>query len=204
MFLKKMTMLVVGAAALVALGVPAGASAQWTDNHATLAANAAFQLTGQWKFQGEVGSVECQVTSAGQLTSGTTTGNLQSFAVDQANGKTVAENCTIGGGLVIVGCTTVSSVTSAGFPWGIHLQSTQTIDITTGTMQNHLNGGMFCPKTLQLTPGTVVLHMEQQDTWTQGQITGELPVDPSIGRPQNAIYSGVVSITPGGTYGGHA
>jgi hypothetical protein len=204
MFRKKITMLAVGVAAVAALMGPATASAQWTHNHATLGANAAIQLTGQWKFQGEVGNIECQVNAVGQLTAGTTTGHISEFGVDVTGAETVTDNCQVGGGLATLGCTDVSSVTSAGFPWGIHLQSTQTIDITTGTIQTHLHGGFFCPKTDQITPGTLVLHMEQQDTWTQGQITGELQVDPSIGSPQNVTYGGLVSITPGGTYGGHA
>jgi hypothetical protein len=206
--IRKLMMLAF-AAALVAFAIPATASAQWTKHTQTLGQNDQIQVTGQFKFQGGIGNLECQTNAAAQLTASTTTADVTSFVVDVTGVETVTDNCTIGGGLASLGCSDVASVTSSASvatPWVAHLVSTQTIDIATGTMQNHLHGGIFCPKTQQLTPGTVTLQTGQQDHWTQGQLFGELQIHSGEGQQQvtqQAVYSGAVTITPGGTYGGH-
>jgi hypothetical protein len=201
MFLKKMTMLVVGAAALVALGVPAGAGAEWTDHNQPLASNVNAQGTGQLKYQGSAGSVECQMVFAAQLTQGTTTAHISSYEVDVTGTESVTDNCSVGGGTVALGCTDVEFVTTAGLPWIAHATSTQTIAVTTGTIQFHLEGGFFCPKTKQFTPGTMHITLTTQSTWSQGQLSGGLQADPSIGSSETMTASGTVSITPSGTYG---
>jgi hypothetical protein len=198
--MKRITMLAM-TAALAALMVPATAAAQWQDNHQTLAQNAVIQYTGQYRYQGEAGIVECQMTAAVQLTAGTTTAHVQSFAVDLEGGGTVTDHCSIGGGYGTLGCTDVSAVTGAGFPWTAHATSTQTIAITTGTIQTHMHGGFFCPKTMQFTPGTLHLTMSTQNTWSTGELGGLFQVHPSIGSSQTMTITGHGAITPSATYG---
>jgi hypothetical protein len=198
---KKVMMLAVAAAALVAFAIPATASANWQDHNTALQANANIQVTGQAKFQGEVGNVECQTVSAVQLTSGTTTADVSTFEVDVTGTETVTDNCQVGGGLASLGCTDVATVTTAGLPWTAHATSTQTVAVTTGTIQNHLHGGFFCPKTIQLTPGTVHITTTTASTWTEGQLSGTLQADPSIGSPQNVTVSGTGAVSPTATYG---
>jgi hypothetical protein len=198
---KKVMMLAVAAAALAAFVIPATASAEWTHNHQSLVGNANIEVTGQAKFQGEVGFVECQTKAIAQLTGGTTTADVQAFEVDVQGTETVTDNCSVGGGLLSLQCTDVSSVTTAGIPWTAHATSTKTVAVTTGTIQNHLHGGFFCPKTIQLTPGTVHITASTENTWTTGELSGELQADPSIGGPQQVIITGHGTITPSGTYG---
>jgi hypothetical protein len=95
-------------------------------------------------------------------------------------------------------------VTSSALPWTAHKAATNTVTVTTGTIQTHHHGGFFCPKTVQLTPGTVTLTIphEQRNTIKEGTLSGELKADPSIGSAQNVTISGSGSLTEGsGTYG---
>jgi hypothetical protein len=210
--LKKAMMLAFAAAALVAFAIPATASAQWTKHTQTLGQNDQIQITGQSKFQGGIGAVECQTNAVAQFLAGQTTVNITAFGPDVTGSETVTENCEVTGGLASLGCSDVASVTTDiqtgahPTPWIGHLLNTQQIDITTGTIQNHLHGGIFCPKTQTLTPGTVTLQTEQADHWTQGQLSGELQVHSGEGQSQvtqQVTISGKGAITPGGTYGGH-
>jgi cell division septation protein DedD len=172
--MRKKMMLTVAMAALAMMILPAAAAAQWTNNDATLATNARVPTTGQARFQGEaVGAVECQVAAEAQLTAATTTGHTQ-FEVDTRAGATSTEACSVAGPLASLGCTDVSSVTIEGLPWTFHATSTQTVSVTTGTIQTHLHGGIFCPKTQQLTPGTVHITTSTQNTWNTGQLSGTL------------------------------
>jgi hypothetical protein len=137
----------------------------------------------------------------GQLTAGTTTGHVSSFEVAATGSETVTDNCQVGGGLASLGCTDVSSMTAAGFPWTAHASSTQTIAITTGTIQVHIHGGFFCPKTIQITPGTAHVTTSTANTWTEGQFSGTLQADPSIGSAQNVTISGTGTVTPASQLG---
>lgn len=197
---KKAMMLAVAAAALVAFAIPATASANWQHNHAELGQNANIEVTGQSKFQGEVGNVECQTVAAVQLLAPGTTANVNSFVVDVTGSETVTDNCQVGGGLASLGCTDVASVTTEGTPWTAHAISSTTVSVTTGTIQNHLHGGIFCPKTQQLTPGTVHITTTTDGTWTQGQLSGELQVH-SSGVTQQVTVTGTGAVSPSGTYG---
>jgi hypothetical protein len=197
--IRKLMMLAF-AAALVAFAIPATASAQWTKHTQTLQQNDNVQITGQTKFQGGIGNVECQTVADQQLLAGQTTATLQGIQVDVTGQETVTDNCVVGGGLASLGCTDVASVTSAELPWIAHGTSGQTGSLTTGTIQYHLHGGIFCVKTMQLTPGTVHMTTAQQDHWTQGQLSGELQVH-SGQTKQNVTVSGTGSITPALTYG---
>lgn len=199
---RKVMMLALAAGALAALMAPAGASATWTKDHQALQENAQIELTGQAAIHGEVGSIECQVRSLMQLTAGTTTAVVTESGVDlKEAGSTVTSKCSISGGLESFGCTDVASSTAAGLPWTAHAVSTQTISTTTGTVQNHLHGGIFCPKTVQATPGTVLSHLTTQNTWTTGTSSGTLQIHLSNGGSQEVQVTGHGSVGGGGKYG---
>ena len=155
------------------------------------------QGTGQFKFQGEVGSAECQVVSNTILEAGTTTGQAQ-FDVDNGGAANDEEKCSVGGGLLSLGCTDVEQVTVAG-AFVKHAVETKTIDITTGTIQTHLTGGVFCPKTVQLTPGT--LHLQFTQEWFHTyHLSGTLQAHlPSV--TVQVQISGEGTITPAHKYG---
>lgn len=186
--------------AVAALALPATASATWQHHNTQLQQNSLIELTGQFKYQGQVGNIECQVVVPAQLIAGTTTANISAFDVDIQGSETVTDNCQVGGGLANLGCTDVKAVTDEGLPWVAHATSTQTIAITTGIIQTDLHGGIFCPKVLQNTGGTLHLTMSTANTWVAGQLSGELLVHAG-GGSQNMTYTGQLSLTPASTYG---
>jgi hypothetical protein len=198
---KKAMMLAVAAAALVAFAIPATASANWQDHSATLQQNANIQVTGQARFQGEsIGAIECQTDASATLIAGQTTASVTAFGVDLTEaGSTVTSKCFVNSTLEAFGCSDVAQVTVEGLPWTAHATNTQTIAVTTGTIQNHLHGGIFCPKTVQLTPGTVNINTSTAGTWTTGQLSGQLLGHGSV--QQNVAISGHGLVTPSGTYG---
>lgn len=208
--LKKAMMLAVAAAALTALVIPAAASAQW--QHHTQDANTqvhaiqvdkTIQVTGQSRFQGEIGAVECQTDAHAELLAGQTTVTVTQFGVDLTEaGSTVTSKCFVDATLEGFGCTDVSSVTveiGSGNHWIGHATTPTTIDVTTKTIQNHLHGGIFCPKTIQLTPGTVGITLSSH-TLETGQLHGQLQAHSAVGA-QNVTVGGHGVVTPSGTYG---
>jgi hypothetical protein len=199
--MKKITTVVMAAVALLAMADPAGASAQWQHNHVNLTQNAQVQLTGQFGLVSqEVGGVECQIDATMQLLAGTTTANVTNFGVDLTEaGSTVTSKCRVDSTTESFGCTDVAQVTVAGLPWTAHAVSTQTIAITTGTIQFHKHGGIFCPKTKQFTPGTIHVTTSTANTWTTGQLSGSLIAHHGVTAPSTA--NAHVTITPAGTYG---
>lgn len=198
--MKRITTMVMGAT-LFALAVPAGASAVWQHHSVNLSQNAQVQLTGQFGLQGEVGGVECQIDATMQLVAGTTTANITSFGVDLTEaGSTVTSKCRVDATTESFGCSDVAQVTVAGLPWTAHAISTQTITITTGTIQFHKHGGIFCPKTKQFTPGTIHLTTTTAATWTRAEPSGILFAHHG-GGSGNGSPQGQLGITPSGTYG---
>jgi hypothetical protein len=195
--LKKAIILAIAVAAIAAAAIPAAASASWQHHAAQLQANANLQITGQAKFQGEIGWMECQANVVGQLTAGTTTGDVQAFGADVVGSESVTDHCAVGGGLASLGCTDVASTTAAGLPWTIHATGATTITLTTGTIQGHLHGGFFCPKTVQITPGTIHISTATEQTVETGQLSGQLQVDPSIGGSQSVTISGHGNVVQG-------
>jgi len=90
--LKKMMLLAVAAAAVLAVAAPA-ASANWTHSGAELKTNANVTFSGETSFAGELGTVTCkQSTAAATLTASSSHGTVQSFTVDSPT-----TNCEVGG-----------------------------------------------------------------------------------------------------------
>lgn len=195
---RKAMLLAAAAASVAALAVPATAPANWKHGQATLQADASATITGQWRYQGQTGNVECQVIMNAQLTAGTTTGHSQ-FDVDNGGLVNDEAKCSVGGGTIGLGCTDVEQMTIAG-AWTFHAVSTTTIAVTTGTLQFHLTGGALCPKTKQLTPGTIHI-TTGQDLFEQVQFSGQQQLHAPPGPSQLATISGTASITPSGTFG---
>jgi len=104
--LKKMMLLAVAAAAVLAVAAPA-ASANWTHSGAELKTNANVTFSGETSFAGELGTVTCkQLTGAATLTGSSSHGTLQSFSVDSPT-----TNCEVGGVLgALCGTTSLESV----------------------------------------------------------------------------------------------
>lgn len=206
---KKAVVLAVAAAALAALAIPATASAKWA--HTTppngvikdLEANVKITVTGQAKFQGQVGSVECAFISHTQLTANQTTAHAQ-FEVNNGGKANDEAECSVGGGLVTVGCTDAEQVTIEGgteaLPWHAKAESQTTIAVSTKAIQNHLTGGALCPKTIQLTPGTV--HLKAGQNWFKtGELSGNLQAH-IVGQASQAVtVAGTGHVEPSGTYG---
>lgn len=181
---KKTMMIAELAGALALLVVPPHASATWTDNHQNLSENRQVEVTGQVKLESQIGAIECQVRSVMQLLAGQTTAQVTVSEIDLTEaGSTVTSKCSVDPTLEGFGCTDVASGTTAGLPWTAHAISTQTIATTTGTAQLHLHGGLFCLKTLQLTPGTVHSTLTTSNTWTTGSTIGQLQVHQGAGSP---------------------
>lgn len=200
--MSKKTMLAIAVSAFATLAIPATASAVWQEHGVNLAQNAQIQFTGQFHLAGEWGTVRCQTDGAMTLIAGQTTASVTSFGVDltKAN-STVTQECEIDENLGAFGCTDVASMTVEGLPWTAHAVNTQTIAITSGTIQIHLHShGVFCPKTIQLTPGTWNLNMSTAQTWTTAQLSGTVQTHLSFGS-QNSTATGHQFITPSGRYG---
>jgi hypothetical protein len=196
---KNTTILAVATAALVTFAIPATASANWQHHNTPLQANANIQFTGQFRVQSEM-AFECQIDATATLIAGQTTASVTAFGVDLTEaGSTVTSRCFINSTLEAFGCTDVAQVTVEGLPWTAHATNTQTIAVTTGIIQYHLHGGIFCPKTIQLTPGTVNINTSSAATWTTGQLSGQLLAHGSV--QQNVSIAGHGLVTPSGRYG---
>jgi hypothetical protein len=183
-----------------ALAIPAPAFATWTKDHQAIHSDAVAQITGEAKFEGEVGWVECQTVATLQLLAETTTATLQT-EIDVQGLETVTSNCSVGGVLPQVGCTDVKSETLSGLPWTVHAVSTQTLATTTALTTLHLHGGIFCPKQLLITPGTTHTTTSTSNTWTTGQLSGTLQSDSGGLQNSPVQITGHGGVTPSGVSG---
>jgi hypothetical protein len=179
--LKKTMMTAMATAVVAAFAIPAAATASlWKHHNQNLATNAQIDLTGQTKFQGEVGSIECQRTMQITLTAGTGTGNITKFEPDlDEAGSTVTSKCKAAG--FLAACQ-VHSAVSEGLPWVIH-NETQRIEITSGKINVGLTGG-FCPAqgvtvtAVNAANGhTVTATPNQPHTVTSFTLAGQVEID---------------------------
>lgn len=203
--LKKAMMLVVAAAALAALTIPAAASAKWAKTVqpggqvADLATDQQMQITGQINLSAELGEVTCQFVSNVTLTAGTTTANATQFDVDNNGAANDESKCAVDAALGALGCTDVEQVTFAGLPWVAHGIQKTILEITTGTIQAHLTGGIVCPKTLQYTPSKLFIQTKTQ-WWNAGELSGTVEVHSVVGS-QVALFGGETTVSPASTFG---
>ena len=197
--MKKVAMFATVAAALAGLAIPASASAIWQHNGGTLSQNVQIQNTGTAGFVSGGLGIECQIDSKVKLLAGQTTAEVETFEPDLTEaGSTVTSKCFVTPGLESLGCVDVHSVTPEGLPWSAHALSAQTLAVTFGGFQQHLSGGLFCPKTTTTTPGTVHISTAQNPFHT-GQLSGTLQThNPAL----QVQVTGSGTVTPANTYGG--
>lgn len=156
--LKKITVLAVAAGVVAAFVLPTSASATWKDHKTAIGTNVQLGLTGNARFQGTLGGVECQVTSKVKFLANQTTGNVESFIVDPPGAETETSNCKGLGGLAfckIHNVTPYSTVQhlpsgqitevplSTQAPWTLHTGDYQTTQLqgsqTAATGPTHSN-----------------------------------------------------------------
>jgi hypothetical protein len=150
---KKMTVLAMAVGIVAAFALPSAASANWKHVKNGVASpiqtDVTLGLTGQARFQSQLGGVECQVTSEVTFEAGTTTGKAKTFdphPVDET------ANCKGTGGLA--GCQ-IHNLDPTSLPWTIHTAGVNTITITIGQIHS-TSTGFFCPvSSITLEPGTV-------------------------------------------------
>lgn len=199
---KKATMLAVAVAALAALAAPA-ASANWQHNGGLLLENKTIEIETQLSLQSELGSIKCGMWIHADLLAQQTTATVTNVAVNLLKGGTVTDTCSVGGGLVSMGCIDVGNLTVDIGPddhWTAHGNGTRNLAITTDIMQAHLHGGVLCPKTMQITPSTINF-VPEKEAWGTGELQGTVQTHLSMGGAKPAIVTGHGSVIPAGTYG---
>lgn len=176
---KKMTVLALAVGILAALALPSSASAFWRHSGNPIGEDVQLGLTGVVGFQSALGGIHCQVTSRVKFTAGQTTGHAETFT-PHPTGDTA--NCSGQGGLAFC---QIHNVTPTGMAphatpthpsgWTIHTSqsSAQTIEVTVGEIHSTPTGG-FCPlERVTITPGTVLIHGEEQHV-TNATLQGTL------------------------------
>ncbi len=189
--LKKVIVLAMSVAAAAALALPVSAAASWKHHNTAIQQNVQVGLFGQARFQGGLGGVECQITSAAQFLAGQTTVNITSFTP-----VNTTLNCKGLGGLAFC---QVHEFQPTNFPWVGHtIQSPASIDVTHGEIHHQLTGG-FCPvSNATVKPGTVVITPSQPNTVSSVQLSGQASVDLTTNGgtkdTENTTVAGTLSI----------
>jgi hypothetical protein len=159
--LKKLTVLAMAIGAVAALVLPATASAVWKHHATNISNDVQLGLTGNVRFQGGLGGIECQVTSRAKFLAGQTTGTAETFVPHPTSDTT---NCKGLGGLAFC---QIHNLTPQAPNWTFHTSAWQThgqqvqhaaaVVITTTTIHSQATGG-FCPvNTISLHAGSVGL-----------------------------------------------
>jgi len=201
--LKKTMILALAAMAVLAVSVPA-ASASWYKHHSVIQTDQQIQFTGQAKFESLVlGNIECQTQAKVKFLAGQTTANIEEFALDA--GSTPTARCNVTGAIANCDTTAVSSNATTQAPWVAHLLggNKDTIEITTGTIQNLLEGATphsACNvvQQIQIKPG-IVHATVVGSTCTISQITLSGQLEAQTGAKLK--ITGTQSVIPGATYG---
>jgi hypothetical protein len=157
--LRKAIALAVAAGVMVAC-LPGTAAASWSHKGEAIQENltytiGALGLTGNVRFQGGLGGIECQVT-AGVLLEPGTTGTLNTFRLDPVESEASTSRCKGLGGLTPC---QIHQFEPTGLSWTLHTASATTISVTAGDLHTSLTGGIFClAKQVRVTASTL--------TWT--------------------------------------
>ncbi len=169
---KKMTVLAMAVGVLAAMVLPASASALWVQNHEPLSADKTLGLTGNVRFQGGLGGIQCQITSTVDFLKGQTNGTATTF---DAHPGDETQNCQGTGGLI--GCQIHNLTPQQGLTWAVTTEAFKTVTKIEGTFPNqktvlgaehtkaavvHIGAitstatGGFCPVNhIELTAGTI-------------------------------------------------
>jgi hypothetical protein len=191
--LKKMSVLAMAVGVVAAMVLPASASATWKHHATDIQTNTTIGVTGNVRFQGSIGGVECQVTSRVLFESGTTTGKAETFVPHPTSDTT---NCKGLGGLAP--CQT-HNVAPQAPNWTIHTVAGPAISVTTTDITSQLTGGVFClVKAIKLTGGTVSFTPNQANTASSAQLSGQLQADiqtnSGAADQENVTVSGTLDI----------
>jgi hypothetical protein len=193
--LKRMTVLAMAVGMLAALALPSAASAAWGHNGADITQDVDVELTGQARFQSQLGGVECQVKSTVTFFAGQTTGAADTFVPEPTSDTT---NCKGLGGLAFC---QIHGVSPTQLPWTIHTAGADTISVTSGEIHSSATGG-FCPvSSLTITSGTVTAQVDNPTAVSTATLSGTL-VTHVGGSAQNSTISGTLHVVGGnaGTY----
>ncbi len=173
-----------------AIGMPAAAGANWKHHAQEIQQSVNLGFTGQVRFQGGGGGVECQVTVAAQFVANTTTGNIHLFLPEPTSDTA---NCKGLGGWAFC---QIHDVKPTGFPWVFHTtQSPASSDVTHGEIHSTATGG-FCPvKSITVTAGTVVVTPNQPNTVSSVQVSGGVSVHAVTNSGASDLENGLASGT---------
>jgi hypothetical protein len=184
--MSKKTMILALVGALGVMFIPDSAGASWKHHDTSIVQNVQLGLTGNVRFQTELGTVECQVTSRAKFLAGQTTGTVETFVPHPTD---TTANCRGLGGLAFC---QYHNLTPQAPNWTIHTAAYQTTQLqTTGTGEPHLSSvvetiqdiaaettGGFCPwKQVKITAGTVGWVPRQAATVSTVDLNGTLVVD---------------------------
>jgi hypothetical protein len=180
--LKKLTVLAMTVGAVAAFALPASASAAWKHHSTSIATDQTVGFTGNARFQGGLGGIECQITSQTKFLAGQTTGTAETFV---AHPTSDTANCRGLGGLAF--CQIHNLTPQQAANWTIHTATATTVSVTTTTIHSQATGA-FCPvTTISLTAGTATLTPEKKnaegkfvanpDTVETATISGSLQAD---------------------------
>lgn len=186
--LKKLSVLAMALGAVAAMVFPAAASAEWKHHNTPITESKTIGVTGNVRFQGGLGGVECQVTSRVRFDPGTT-GVAETFVPHPTDDTT---NCKGLGGL---GPCQVHNVAPQAPNWTIHTVRQETkqvtnpgqaeekthqtfhdfITVTTTNITSQTTGGLFClVKAINLTGGTTTFTPTQPNTIPSATLSGQL------------------------------
>ena len=186
---------------LAILAVPAAASAGWTHSGVELKTGENPQLSavGSFRFEGELGGIECETNSQFTFTGGQTTGHITKF---EPNGTATAK-CKTLGLFPLIGCTRMEAMTNTNLPWTMHRVSGQPkIQVTTGTIHYTVfnDSGMHCAiPQITWNPGNIT--MDIKDAETNAIATFQLSGQLETSEGEAIEITGSQSVTPASTYG---
>jgi hypothetical protein len=203
---KKTMVLAMALGVVAAFALPATASATWKHHGTAIQQDVQFGLTGNFGTTSQVGGVQCQITANVQLTAGTTTGHVQTFAPHPTS---PTANCVGKGPTAFCQFHTVEPT---GLPWSLHTTGTvsnPTIQLTHGDIHMQMTGG-FCPyKFITKTAASWVLtpNPANGNTVTSFSLTGSgeshyynEPGGPQTTAPEQTTGSWSVEAPNSGTY----
>jgi hypothetical protein len=168
--LKKLIVLAMVIGVVAGLALPASASAAWKHHATPLQQNAQVGLTGTVRFSGNLGGVECQITSRTNFLAEQTTALVETFV---AHPTSDTANCHGTGGLFK--CQIHNLTPQFAANWTAHtVQSPVSVSVTTTTIHSQATGA-FCPvTTISLTAGSVTFTPDLAETVSQVSEAGNL------------------------------
>ncbi|HEX5927775.1 MAG TPA: hypothetical protein VFY48_00080 [Solirubrobacterales bacterium] len=169
--IKRITVLAMAAGVVAAFALPTSASASWKHHNTPVVTDVQIGITGNARFQGGLGGIECQVTARIKNFTGQTTGIIETFAPHPTSDTA---NCKGLGGLAFC---QMHNVTPQAPNWVGHTASATTVTVTTTEIAGDATGG-FCPiKRIVLTGTTATITPNQPNTVSSGTFSGTLEAD---------------------------